>query len=409
MTHLADFLVRLGGALLQYGSPVHRIEEVLNLTAQHYDHTCEVFAVPTGLWLSISPAKKETHEPVIRLVRVYNWSVDLDKLQQLDSLFNLVITRSTSLPKALVRLKKITHTSTTYPLWRELLVTGSICGSAALFFGGQRGEVLISVILGLLIVGLFRFVQRKQQTRLLIDFLVGLLTGLVVWGATTVQPDLLRKPMILAGIIVIVPGMTLTVGLGELVHRQLVSGGARLLQAAMVFISMILGLSIAIKLESWSLGGKPVVLGLAEAGVSHPLWLTGLVACLAGLAFADLFNVPNKYRVWAAFSCLVAWVVSTAAASILTSGPLAAFGGAFGLGLYANTLTRLTGSPNQIFLLPGLFLLVPGTVGFLGFERFLNGDANQGVLFAFATIMNGGALITGLIVANAALSPRKLL
>ena len=80
-----------------------------------------------------------------------------------------------------------------------------------------------------------------------------------------------------------------------------------------------------------------------------------------------------------------------------------------GLGLYANTLTRLTGRPNQIFLLPGLFLLVPGTVGFLGFERFLNGDANQGVLFAFATIMNGGALITGLIVANAALSPRKLL
>lgn len=409
MNKLADFLVRLGGALLEYGSPVHRIEEVLNLTAQRYDHSCEVFAVPTGLWLSISSTDEENAEPLVRLVRVYSWSTDLIKLQELDSLFNLVMAGAMPIPKALTKLKKITKSPRSYPLWREYLVTGAICGSAGLFFGGRWGEVLVSTLLGFLVVSLFQLVQQRQQTRLLIDFLVGLFTGLVVWGATALQPDLLRKPMILAGIIVIVPGMTLTVGLGELVHRQLVSGGARLLHAAMVFVSMILGLSVAIKIESWSLGGEPVSLGLASSTAAHPLWLTALVACFAGFAFADLFNVSNKYRLWAALSCLVAWVVSSAAATFLTSGPLAAFGGAFGLGLYANVLTRITGKPNQIFLLPGLFLLVPGTVGFLGFERFLNGDANQGVLFAFAAIMNGGALITGLIVANAALSPRKLL
>lgn len=405
---LASFLVKLGGLLLQFGSPVYRIEEVLSITAREFGCQCEVFAVPTGLWLSVEHKGDPYVPPVVRLIRVYGWEVDLERLEHLDIIFNRVIDRTLSFSQAQQALEELAVPSPDHPLWRKLLVTGGICGTSAFFFGGRWNEVFVGTFLGFLVVFLMMSVRNHHQTRLLIDFLVGCTTGIVVWIATFLFPDLLRKPMMLAGIVMLVPGMTLTVGLGELAHKQLVSGGARLLHAAMVWVSMVLGLAVAIQIESWWTQGT-VVLGLQTPGTSHPLWLTGIITTLAGLAFADIFFVPKKYMIWAIGSCLVAWLASHFATLFLTSSPLAAFGSALTLGLYANTLTRITQKPGQIFLLPGLILLVPGTVGFLGFERFLVGDVAQGALLFFNAVMNAGGLIIGLILASATISPRKLL
>ena len=93
----------------------------------------------------------------------------------------------------------------------------------------------------------------------------------------------------------------------------------------------------------------------------------------------------------------------------LASGAMASFAGALGLGLYANLLARITHRPSQIFLLPGLILLVPGTMSFMGFEEFLKGDPIKGSVYLFETFLNAGALIIGLMLASGALPPRKLL
>ena len=52
---LADYLVSLGGTLLSYGCPTHRLESLLREVATLEEHTAEVFAVPTGLWLMLRP------------------------------------------------------------------------------------------------------------------------------------------------------------------------------------------------------------------------------------------------------------------------------------------------------------------------------------------------------------------
>ena len=40
----------------------------------------------------------------------------------------------------------------------------------------------------------------------------------------------------------------------------------------------------------------------------------------------------------------------------------------------ANLLARATDRPAQLYHLPGMMLLVPGSLGFAGFQGFLRGD-----------------------------------
>ena len=145
---LAHFLIHLGGLLLKYGSPSQRIETVLRTTAEDFGHVCEVFAVPTGLWLSL--VKVGGKHPVIRLSRVYDWEVDLQKLQALDEVFNGVADQRLSIPAARARLLDIDRVGPKYPAPVIITAEAVACGSAALFFGGGWLESAVGALLGVL-------------------------------------------------------------------------------------------------------------------------------------------------------------------------------------------------------------------------------------------------------------------
>jgi uncharacterized membrane protein YjjB (DUF3815 family) len=88
---------------------------------------------------------------------------------------------------------------------------------------------------------------------------------------------------------------------------------------------------------------------------------------------------------------------------------LCTFFGALATGLYANACARWTRRPAQLFLVPGMVLLVPGMFGFMSFGRLFTGDIEAGAAGAFQTLMVGAALATGIVAANTTLPPRKSL
>ena len=58
---------------------------------------------------------------------------------------------------------------------------------------------------------------------------------------------------------------------------------------------------------------------------------------------------------------------------------------------------------------PGLILLVPGSLGFHSVAAFLAQDALGGVQEAFAMLLVGGGLVGGLFVAGVLVSPIRSL
>jgi uncharacterized membrane protein YjjB (DUF3815 family) len=60
-------------------------------------------------------------------------------------------------------------------------------------------------------------------------------------------------------------------------------------------------------------------------------------------------------------------------------------------------------------VVPGLMLLVPGSVGFRSLASLLERDVVAGVDTAFSMLMVAVALVAGLLSANALVPPRKVL
>jgi len=402
---VADFLVRAGAMLLASACPSHRLEETLSDLARRFGFVAHVFSVPSGLWLAVS--RPGESEQVMRIARVGSWSMALDRLAAVDVVIDEVIAGRLSMDEADTLLSRLDRAPRTYGPLQEWLA-GALAGVAAvLLYGGRWFEALMGAGIGLGFTVLAGFIRDRHHLRHLTPFFFGVLAATVAWLASVVEPELATQPLIVAGVILFVPGTTLTVGLNELVQKNLVSGTGRLLDAIMTLLSIVFGVMLVAALAHLC-GSTPDFLTKRHAE-TVPLPVLVLATIVAGLAFSVLVAVPRRYLLGALGSCLVAGAFVQFAQVHFSQASLNAFFGALATGLYANVIARRTGRPAQVFLVPGIVLLVPGTFGFLSFGRLFEGDITGGAGGAFQTLMVAAALATGIVLANAAVPPRKSL
>jgi len=93
-----------------------------------------------------------------------------------------------------------------------------------------------------------------------------------------------------------------------------------------------------------------------------------------------------------------------------TLGPeLGACVGAVIVGAGSNVLASLGGRPALVTLVPGIMLLVPGSMGFRSVSSFLDRDAVSGLQAAFAMGLVATALVAGLLLAHALVPARRAL
>ena len=207
----------------------------------------------------------------------------------------------------------------------------------------------------------------------------------------------------LSGIIVLIPGLTLTIAMNELAHRHLVSGTARLTGALITFLQIGLGGA-----TGWAIA--EALFGTLSPGEPVPLPPTAVLvaAPLAAAAFTVLFRARPADFGWILLGCSVAYGTTRFASAAL--GPeIGAALGAWGLGTLSNLLARWRGKPSSITLVPGLLMLVPGSFGFRSLQALVQHDVLAGVETGFSMVLIAMSLVTGLFLSNLTVAPRRLL
>ena len=418
---LADYLIEIGGTLVSYGCPSYRLEALVALVAEHEGLKAQAFAMPTGLFVSVTdtdmtPLPSERHPdvgslpppriaPILRMVRVKEWGTNLDRLVAVDEIFNDAADKKISIREARRRLHALRRAPNAYPVALSWIASAVAAGAAAVFFRGGAFEVAVSALTGLVAFGFAQAIGKNPSARFLIDFVGGVIAAAMAWGASRVHADASREVIVLSGVIAVIPGMTLTTGLAELAQRNLVAGGARLMEAFVAFLSIIFGIALLLGFQHIA-GVSPSYAASTRHGLGLGWQAGALVA--ASLAFAVLFAVPRRY-VWAAVVSGAIGYVATSLGTRHLPGHVAAFAAALAICLFSNASARATNRPAQMFQLPGMMLLVPGSFGFLSLEDFLRGAYLDGAAKAFSMILIAGALVTGVLVANVVLPARKVL
>jgi uncharacterized membrane protein YjjB (DUF3815 family) len=208
---------------------------------------------------------------------------------------------------------------------------------------------------------------------------------------------------ILAIMVQLLPGLTLTTGLAELSYKNLVAGTARLMHAGITLLSLAFGIAVVVSLS------KVVTPGVLTVVAREPLgwWWQVLALLVAALSFGVMLGLPKKQLPVALVAGVLVWGVTLLTRPL--PGVHAAFLNSLALSLGANLWARFSRRPAQIFLMPGLLLLVPGALSFRSLDTLLSGDAVSGISSGADVILIAGGLVMGLLVANVALPPRKAL
>lgn len=391
------YVMRLGRALHAAGTSAPRLEEVLQDACDRLGLRGQFFTTPTSIFAAFGPVERQrTH-----LMRVEPGSIDLGKLAAIDRVARDVQAGRLRLADASARVDEVTAGSHPYPRFVRLLVYALASAVGCRFLGGGLAEIQAALLVGLSIGLLSLVFQRSTLPSYLFEFAAAFLGSLVVSLLVVQGFRLAISTATLAGIIVVLPGLTLTVAMTELASRHLASGTARLSGAFVVFLALIVGVALAATLVSAIHGPLP------SAAVRRlPAWTLYAALAFAPLVFSILLGARRRDLPWIYLASLIGFAGMQAGQRTL--GPeLGAAVGSLGVGLVANAYDRFRFGPQAVVFTPGVLLLVPGSLGFRSMTALRDAQTVAGIETAFAVVLTAVALAAGFLVANVVLPLRR--
>ena len=391
-----DLLIRLGRALHETGYPTPQLEEALGRVAARLGLAAQFFSTPTSLFFAFGEgAEQRTH-----LERVEPASVDLGRLAALADLLDRIADGALAPAAALEQVAAMAKRPAPYPAWLVHLSWGVSSGATAVFLGGGPREIAVGAALGLTTGVLARQLERRRRSSRLLEPLAAALAAFLATGAAVAWPPLSIYVATLAGIIVLIPGFTLTVALSELALRHLSAGTARFASALVVFLTLTFGTALGSRLGELAFGAAAIVVPS-----SAPPWTELVALAVAPLALTVLFRAPLSAAPWVLLIGVVGYQGGRLGA-VWLSPELGTFLGALAIGLASSFYERRTGRPSTLPLVPAILLLVPGAIGYRSLASLLERDVVLGVEAAFRMLLIAVSLVAGLLLASA-LAPER--
>jgi uncharacterized membrane protein YjjP (DUF1212 family) len=392
-----DFVLRLGRALHRYGYPADRLDEDLTLIGDRLGLQAQFFTTPTLILASFGPLDSQL---TVQL-RPDPPEINLEKLALLEALAERVARGELPAEEGARRLDEVVQAAPRYgPLLRTLCYSLA-SGTAARFFGGGWREIALSALMGLATGLLALTARRLPALGRVFEPVAAIIAGALATLAASCCGPVSSQVSIVAGLIVLIPGFTLTLAMTELATRNLVSGTARLAGAVATFLSI--GVGVALGTALGRLLGDP----RANVPVPLPPWSEGLALALTPLALTVLMSAHPRDIPWIMAAGGLGFGGARAGAQLL--GPeLGTFVGALLLGIWSNGYARGLGRPASVTLVPGLLLLVPGSIGFSSLTSLLDRQTLTGVEAAFRMTLVAASLVTGLLLSNVLVQPRPL-
>ncbi len=391
-----SFLLLLARALHKFGSPSHRTEESLAQVAAALDVDAEFLVTPTSVVASLGTG----NDSRTYLERGDAGEIHLAKLEELQAIFRRVKHKTISAAEGSEQIEALLERPSSYPMWVTILAFGVASASVALFFDGGWRESIVSGTLGLLIGTGAILVGRSASWSLVFPALAGIVAGVLTTTTNSVWGDLYPLIPTLAGLIVILPGLSLTIAVSELARRHLVSGTARLAGALITFLQLAFGVALGQRLAELAVTAQEVSPPQAP---ELPVIAAALVA--TSVALTVLFQARIQEMPLVLVMISVAFFGARFGTEFL--GPyLGALVGAWMVGTLGTLFSRWRNIPSAVPILPALLILVPGSIGFRSLSALLAEDLVSGLSAGFSMITIAFSLVIGLLFANLTIRPR---
>lgn len=399
------FLKRFTRRLHQAGVPAHQLEGMVQAIANWLGFRCDIWSSPTAVFLTLrGKDDDEDHQHIpMQLIRLEPGSTNLADTSELYGLGEALIKGQKTLADAFNDLKKPCRQL--YPEWLRMLSGGLISGSFAVMLSATWAGAVTAAVAGLA-VGLLYANAGKALRAGGMEAIAAMMVSLLVYAVNSQMEGLIPAVIIMSGLIVLMPGLSLTIAVTELSTDHLSSGSARLAGALIVLLKLSLGVLIGTVIAEW-LGWDRSGL-LTFGAVAPPHWVQWPALLVSALSFAVIFNVRLGEFPLAVLAAVTGYLVSRFGA-ILGGVEFGVLLAALAIALLGNTLGRALRLPAALVRVPGIILLVPGSLGYRTVTNVLvHGEpTSQDTAILVGTMVI--SLVGGLLIGNTLIPPRRYL
>jgi uncharacterized membrane protein YjjP (DUF1212 family) len=392
---LRQVALELATALRSHGAPAHRVEDRMAEFAWATGLEVQLHVLP-GCILVSTEARTE-------VLTVSAGLPNLDRLCGLEDLAEDTASGKRSPAQALRALAQFRARPDRYDLGTTLVAFAVASATAVSLFGGGPVDIGAAALVGLISGVLATQLGNIPHATHLIEVAAGMAGALALTGLGQLLPINVEVALV-TGLIVLLPGFSLTTALTELATGHRVSGTAGLAAGALVLLELGFGAALGSRLAE-TLWGPPT--WTATSG-PLPWWWEPVAIVGVGLGFAVLLQARPRHVWQVVGACALALYGQRAGVWLL--GPELAGGlAALAVAVVSNALSRRLRQPAAVWQWPGILLLVPGSIGFSSISALLDHDVLSGVEAAFGTALACMALVGGSLLGSALVPPRSSL
>ncbi len=390
--HALEMIRVLGSAMLESGQATSDVQETMAKVARAYAlPEVRIISLPTIFAIQIAG-----HDRRMEIGGVSTAGLRLDQIAALDDLISRATLGIVEPVEILARMEAIRKSKARFGFVLQIL-----------------GQMLMTLAIGLLINPAWPAIPAYLALGLIVGLLLSLsnlvpglamvmpvLTAIVVTicGATFLSDATGEIPLrlIAPALVTFLPGLTLTIAAIELTRDEMIAGSSRLMYGLSQLLLLAFGVVIGIGIVGDVSATNDVVLN------SIGPWTPLLGITLLALGYVLAKSAPESAFLWLVLALVLTYGAQRLG-MLFVPAEYSGFFGALLIVPLSRFLARFkTAPPALVTQLVSFWILVPGSLGFIGFAEAATGG-NQAVTIGVTTAMSLFSIALGILVGSALL------
>lgn len=389
----SQFIATLGATMAAANYPVTMVRGTMEATSNAYGLDHQFLALPNYV---------QVGSPTGDGLYIANPDFDLryDQSFPLAKLVARAPSGTVNPEDGIAELDRIRNLDRRFPVWITILGYAVQSTGLALILQPTPWSLVGAATLGLLVGGLSVLGRRVEAIGYMLPTLCAFLVALIVFTFNNrwhVGTDSLRA--LAAPLATFLPGAAITLAVIELSTHHLVSGASRLVAGFMQIAQLAFGILVAAQIA----GIADSNLVTTELNRLGP-WAPFVGVLIYGLGAMLYFGPPTRFLPWMLLMLYTAYAGQWVGNALLGSYA-SGFGGGLTLILFALAISHRPNTPPTVSLvLPGFWLLVPGSLGFMGVTQLLGTHSTAVFTATLISMMSIAVGVqTGLLLWRAAI------
>lgn len=236
-----------GKTMLENGAETYRVEDtVQRMIESRGIEAVHVFVIPTGIMLSAD----HNRQTVTILERVNPQGIDLERIDRANLFSRQFTSGDWSLEYAEKTLQELFNTPT-FPKWLRVFASGMGGGFFVLLFGGKFIEFILAYFASAATIYATDAIDSKHLNffikNMIGGFIATLFSVISVSLITLIGLSATVNMVIIGPLMMLVPGVSLTNGIRDLISGELLAGSAKIMEALFIAIALAFGVGVVLQ------------------------------------------------------------------------------------------------------------------------------------------------------------------